>query len=295
MMNYKYLGLALSFLIIPHLSSAQGGTIKESLTVESKVLDKEVAYSVYLPPGYDSSDRSYPVLYLLHGFTDDETGWVQFGEVKAIADKEMQKVEVTPMIIVMPDAGLSWYVNNHDGSVMYEDFFINELMPHVESTFKTRAEKQFRAVAGLSMGGYGSLIYSMKYPDKFAASAPLSAGVSTDSSIVNMPMENWNNVYGLPFGKDREGKERLTDHYLQNSVLNIIKTGNAETLKKVRYYIDCGDDDFLIKGNMELHSALLDKGVPHEFRVRNGGHTWTYWRTALPEVLKFVSRSFHRW
>ncbi len=294
MMNYKYLGIALSLLTIPHLSSAQGGTVKESLTVESKVLDKEVAYSVYLPHGYDSSDRSYPVLYLLHGFTDNETGWVQFGEVKNIADRESQSVEVTPMIIVMPDAGLTWYVNNHDGSVMYEDFFINEFIPHVENTFRTRAEKQFRAVAGLSMGGYGSLIYSMKYPDTFAAAAPLSAGVSTDSSIVNMPMENWNNVYGLPFGKDREGEERLTDHYLQNSVLNIVKTGNAEALKKVRYYIDCGDDDFLIKGNMELHSALLDKGVPHEFRVRDGGHTWNYWRTALPEVLKFVSQSFHR-
>lgn len=109
-----------------------------------------------------------------------------------------------------------------------------------------------------------------------------------------MPMQNWNNVYGLPFGKDLESKERLTDHYLQNSVLKIVKNGKAEALSKESYYIDCGDDDFFIKGNMELHAAMLDKEVPHEFRVRDGGHTWTYWRTALPEVLDFVSWSFHR-
>lgn len=294
MMNYKYLGITLCLLFLPHLSSAQGGIVKESLTVESEVLGKEVAYSVYLPAGYDSSVRSYPVLYLLHGFTDDETGWIQFGEVQNIADREIQHVEVAPMIIVMPDAGLTWYVNNHDGSVKYEDFFFNEFMQHVEKKFRIRAEKQFRAVAGLSMGGYGSLLYAMKYPDKFAAAAPLSAGVSTDSSIANMSMENWNNVYGLPFGKDLEDEKRLTDHYMQNSVLNIVKNGKAEELRKVSYFIDCGDDDFLIKGNMELHAALLDKEVPHEFRVRDGGHTWTYWRNALPEVLKFVSESFHR-
>jgi S-formylglutathione hydrolase FrmB len=293
-MNYKYLGVLLFFLLITHLGKAQEGTILESLALESEILGKDVAYSIYLPKGYNSSERSYPVLYLLHGFTDDETGWIQFGEVKNIADRAIQSVEVTPMIIVMPDAGLTWYVNNHDGSVMYENFFFKEFLPYVENKFRIRAEKQFRAIAGLSMGGYGSLIYSMKNPDKFAAAAPLSAGVSTDSSIVNMPMENWNNVYGLPFGKDREGVGRLTDHYLQNSILNIVRTGNAEVLKKVSYYIDCGDDDFLIKGNMELHAALLDKGIPHEFRVRDGGHTWNYWRTALPDVFKFVSMSFHR-
>lgn len=80
----------------------------------------------------------------------------------------------------------------------------------------------------------------------------------------------------------------------ENWTLKIVENANAEDLKKVRYYIDCGDDDFLIKGNMALHAALIDKQVPHEFRVRDGEHNWTYWRTALPEVLKFVGESFHR-
>ena len=291
--NKSFLVVIVLFMI-PFTCAAQGGTMKESLKLESEILDKQTEYSVYLPEGYETSQRSYPVLYLLHGFTDDETGWVQFGEVKAIADRESENIEVTPMIIIMPDAGLSWYVNNHDGSLLYEDYFIKELMPHVENKFRIRSEKQFRALSGLSMGGYGTLLYAIKYPDMFASAAPLSAGVSTDSSMVSMSMENWNNVYGLPFGKNLSGKERLNDHYLQNSILNLIETGTPEELKKVKYYIDCGDDDFLIKGNMALHSALIDKGVPHEFRVRDGGHSWDYWRTALPEVLKFVSSSFHR-
>jgi S-formylglutathione hydrolase FrmB len=79
-----------------------------------------------------------------------------------------------------------------------------------------------------------------------------------------------------------------------NAPIKIVETANADDLKKVKFYIDCGDDDFLIKGNMALHTVMIDKKIPHEFRVRDGGHTWSYWRTALPEVLKFVGESFHR-
>lgn len=282
------------FVLFFSTASAQTGIIRESLKLESEVLGKEVEYSVYLPADYQESSRRYPVLYLLHGFSDDETGWTQFGEVKAIADREMQQVETTSMIIVMPDAGVSWYINNNDGKVRYEDFFIREFIPHVDEAYRTRAEKQYRAVAGLSMGGYGTLIMAMKHPDLFAAAAPLSAGVLTDEEVVSTPDDRWRDVFGIPFDSQLKGKNRLTDHYMENSVLNIVRTGGAEALKSVRYYIDCGDDDFLIKGNMALHAAMIDRDIPHEFRVRDGGHNWTYWRTALPEVLKFVSRSFHR-
>jgi S-formylglutathione hydrolase FrmB len=273
---------------------AQQGILKESLKVKSATLGKEVEYSIYLPSDYETSSRRYPVLYLLHGYTDDETGWTQFGEANLIADKTIASGEAPPMIIVMPDAGVSWYVNSADGTVKYEDFFIKELIPHVDATYRTRSAKEFRAVAGLSMGGHGSLIMAMKHPDLFAAAAPLSAGVLTESEIVDMPDENWNRVFGPPYGKDLKGKDRLTAHLQQNWILKIVENATADDLKKVRYYIDCGDKDFLIKGNMALHAALIDKKVPHEFRVRGGAHDWTYWRTALPEVLKFVGESFHR-
>src|SRR5690606_35800937 len=147
---------------------------------------------------------------------------------------------------------------------------------------------------GLSMGGFGTLLYSTKYPEMFAAACPLSAAVWTNQEVENMPDSRWNGYMSDLFGKGLQGKDRLNAHWMKNSILNIIETTDVEKLKKVRFYIDCGDDDFLIKGNMALHAAMIDKGIPHEFRVRDGGHTWEYWRTALPEVLKFVGKSFHR-
>jgi enterochelin esterase-like enzyme len=284
----------LIFASFAAIAFSQTGILKESLKVKSATLGKEVEYCIYLPSDYETSSRRYPVLYLLHGYSDDETGWTQFGEAHLIADRTIASGEAPPMIIVMPDAGVSWYVNSADGKVMYEDFFIKELIPFVDSTYRTRSAKEFRAVAGLSMGGHGSLIMAMKHPELFAAAAPLSAGIITEDEIVTMPDDNWDNVFGPPFGKGLKGKERLTAHLQQNWILKMVENTQTDDLKKVRYYIDCGDDDFLIKGNMALHAALIDKKVPHEFRVRDGGHDWTYWRTALPEVLKFVGESFHR-
>jgi S-formylglutathione hydrolase FrmB len=286
--------LFVSLLFLSLLTTnAQVGIIKESLKIKSTILGKEVEYSLYLPPDYDQSNRRYPVLYLLHGYSDDETGWTQFGETKAIADKQLQNMEMTSMIIAMPDGGVSWYINSADGKVKYEDFFIKEFIPHIDATLRTRAEKRYRGIAGLSMGGHGTMIMAVKYPHLFAVAAPLSAGVFTREELINMPEENWDTVFGPPYGKSK-GEERLTDHLNKNWILSIVKDANADDLKKVKYYIDCGDKDFLIKGNMELHALLIDKKVPHEFRVREGIHNWDYWRTALPEVFKFVSKSFHQ-
>ena len=286
---------SLIFLLSSFTAFAQSGLLKESVKIKSTTLAKEVEYSIYLPADYETSNRRYPVLYLLHGYTDDETAWTQFGEAHMIADKLVQGTEIAPMIIVTPDAGVSWYVNSYDGKTNFEDFFINEFITHIDATYRTRATKQYRAIAGLSMGGYGSLVMATKHPSLFSAAAPLSAGVLQDEAILNADDGLWKNVLGDIYGKkELVGKNRLTDHWYKNSILKIIETGNIDDLKKVRYYIDCGDEDFLIKGNMALHALMTDKKIPHEFRVRDGVHNWTYWRTALPEVLKFVSESFHQ-
>lgn len=282
------------FSLFSSLCMAQYGTLKESISINSKVLGKEVKYSIYLPSGYENTNRSYPVLYLLHGYTDDETGWTQFGEVQHIADKTIASGDAPPTIIVMPDGGVSFYIDSHDGKVRYEEFFIKEFIPEIEKTYRIRSKKEFRAVAGLSMGGYGSLIFSLKHPDMFAAAAPLSAAVWTDDEVLKVPDDRWDNFMGIFLQKGLRGKDRLNKHWYDNSPLKIVETAPLEKLKSVRYYIDCGDDDFLIKGNMALHAAMIDKGVPHEFRVRDGGHSWPYWRTALPEVLRFVGESFTR-
>lgn len=278
-------------LFSPLFIMAQQGTLKESLELKSQILGKTVKYNVYFPADYDSSSRRYPVLYLLHGYTDNETAWVQFGEAQRIADRMANSDEVSPMLIVMPDAGVSWYINSFDGKTKYEDFFVQELIPAIDANYRTRAEKAYRGVAGLSMGGYGTLIMAMKHPDLFVAAAPLSAAVWTNQDMINMPDSRWKGLYG----NDEKGEARLqTPHWIQNNPIRLAASVSADALKSVRYYIDCGDDDFLIKGNMELHAALIDAKIPHEFRVRDGSHNWTYWRTALPEVLKFMSASFRR-
>ena len=290
----KKIILSFSLLIISVVAFSQGKII-ESLSIQSKILGKAVKYSIYLPTDYETSQRRYPVLYLLHGYSDDETGWTQFGEVEKITNETIAKGEATQMIIAMPDAGVSWYINDATGKVQFEDFFVKEFIPYIDSVYKTRNKKEYRAVAGLSMGGYGSLIYGMKHPDLFAACAPLSAAVWSDDHIAGMSQADWtNHKFNELFGTNLEGKKHLTETWYKNSILKIAATTPVEKLNTVRFYIDCGDDDFLIKGNMELHALLTDRKVNHEFRVRDGAHNWTYWRTALPEVLKFVSESFHR-
>jgi S-formylglutathione hydrolase FrmB len=270
------------------------GKVIEKQTIKSTILGKEVNYTVYLPADYATSERTYPVVYLLHGFTDDNTGWVQFGEVNRYADKAIADGTIPPMIIVMPNGDSSFYINAYDGKENYEDFFVKEFMPAVEKIFRIKAEKKYRGIGGLSMGGYGTLVYALKHPDLFAAAAPFSAAVWDDDAITAMPEQNYNVVIGKLFGRDLKGKNRLTKTWYENSVLKIVADRNPEDLKKVRFWIDCGDDDFLIKGNCLLHIALTEKKIPHEFRVRDGAHNWTYWRTGITDALQFIGDSFHQ-
>lgn len=268
------------------------GKVMDGLSIHSDILKKDVKYTVYLPPDYAASNRSYPVVYLLHGFTDDNTGWLQFGEIDRFMDKGIADGVLPPMIIIMPNGDSSFYINAYDGKESYEDFFIKEFMPAIEQTFRIKAEKRFRGIAGLSMGGYGSLIYSLKHPDLFAAAAPMSAWVATDDIIKTMPDGAWHVVFGPLFGRDLKGADRAGAYWHSYSPLAIVEAKSTAELSQVRYWIDCGDDDGLSEGNSLLHIALMHKNVPHEFRVRDGGHNWTYWRTGITDALKFISESF---
>ena len=269
------------------------GVVKEGLKVQSKVLSKDVRYTVYLPADYNTSSRYYPVVYLLHGYTDNDMGWLQFGEINRFADKAIADGTIPPMIIVTPDAGVSWYINNYDGSVKYEDFFIKEFIPFIESQYRIRKAKRYRGVAGLSMGGYGTLIYAMKYPELFSAAAPLSAAVYTDEQVVNFSQERWDKVEGVLFGKGLKGKARLTEHFKDNSPLHMLDNLDVNKIKTVRYYFDCGDDDNLSLGNCEMHIKMKALGIPHEFRMRDGKHNWIYWRSGIVDALEFIGQRFH--
>jgi S-formylglutathione hydrolase FrmB len=295
----KLLRNTLAFIVaitfFNYVNAQNSGKIIEQKVVASKILNKDVKYSLYLPPDYTTSERTYPVVYLLHGYTDDNTGWLQFGEINRYADKAIAEGIIPPMIIVMPNGDSSFYINSYDGKEKYEDFFIKEFMPSIEKTYRIKSEKQYRGVAGLSMGGYGSLIYAIKYPELFSAAAPLSAAVRPDDQMVNMDDDKWQKEYAQLYGRGGlKGKDRLTKAWYNNSILELVNTKSLDDLKKVRYWIDCGDDDFLTKGNCLLHIALTDKGVPHEFRVRDGAHSWTYWRTGIVDALQFIGQSFHQ-
>jgi len=273
-------------LLFPALLFAQSGKVMDNLKMDSKILKMERNYAVYLPPGYETSDRSYPVLYLLHGATDNHTGWVQFGEVLHITDKAIKEGTATPMIIIMPDADtkVMGYFNLPDYA--YEDFFFNELIPHVEQKYRIKGTKRFRAVAGLSMGGGGSFMYALRHPDMFSSACPLSAYVGP------MTKEQNNQRFNRQFPKATQAE---ADGYFENyNALNLLANAKVEDVKSVRWYIDCGDDDFLYEGNALMHIEMRKKEIPHQYRVRDGGHSWTYWRDALPEVLRFVSDSFHQ-
>ena len=288
----KILLLFLCIILLQNAFSQTAGKVIEKQTIKSSILGKNVNYTVYLPADYNSSERSYPVVYLLHGYSDDNTGWLQFGEINRFADKAIADGTIPPMIIIMPNGDSSWYINSYDGKEKYEDFFIKEFMPSVEKTFRIKAEKKYRGIAGLSMGGYGTLIYSLKYPELFAAAAPLSGAVFTDDEIVSTPQDRWEITFGQLYGRGLKDKARLNNFWYNNSILKLVETKSADDLKEVRYWIDCGDDDFLTKGNCMLHLALTAKKVAHEFRVRDGAHNWTYWRTGITDALHFIGESF---
>lgn len=277
------------FCVIPVLLFAQPSKVFDNLSLPSKILKGDRKYAIYLPPDYEASQRSYPVLYLLHGGGDDQTGWVQFGEVQHIADKAFADGIATPMIIVMPDAntGQRGYFNDLKNEWRYEDFFFEEFMPFVEKTYRIKKEKRFRAVAGLSMGGGGSFMYALHHPELFSSACPLSAATGP---VTLEDTKAW-----LEQRSQKGTDEQISTYYKKYTALQLINGVPDDQKKAVRWYIDCGDDDFLFEGNSLVHIAMRKKEIPHEFRIRDGGHNWTYWRSALPNVLSFVSESFHQY
>lgn len=285
----KIISLIIGLLFAPIILLAQTGKVSDDLSLPSKILKGERKYAIYLPHDYESSQRSYPVLYLLHGGGDDHTGWVQFGEVQHIADQAIRDGKATSMIIVMPDAntGQRGYFNDIKGEWRYEDFFFEEFMPYIEKTYRIKRDKRYRAVAGLSMGGGGSFIYALRHPELFSSACPLSA--STGPLTLESTKENLKRM-NYPAASETE----LQNYFKRQSVIELINGVADDQKKAVRWYIDCGDDDFLFEGNSLAHIAMRKKEIPHEFRIRDGGHTWSYWRAALPTVLSFISESFHQ-
>jgi enterochelin esterase-like enzyme len=286
-MKKHFFSIVTLCFLFPAFICAQGSKVIDNLTVPSKILKMDRKYAIYLPPGYETSNRSYPVLYLLHGAGDDQSSWVQFGEVQRTADKAIQEGKCTSIIIVMPDGntGQRGYFNYPKGDWNYEDFFFQEFMPFIEKTYHTHAEKRFRSISGLSMGGGGTFMYGLHHPELFSSACPLSAYCGPIST------EDLNHIGAKQL--DGLSDEQKQKYFAQHNVLELIKAMPDDQKKAVRWYIDCGDDDFLSESNCMVHIAMRKKEIPHEFRMRDGAHNWTFWHESLPTVLEFVSQVFY--
>ncbi|MGB5170207.1 MAG: alpha/beta hydrolase family protein [Eudoraea sp.] len=282
------------FLVCSSTSLLAQSKLFESLSMKSTLLDTEVKYSIYLPEGYEESNRHYPVVYLLNGYTGDETSWIEAGGMQRIVDHEIAAGTIQEMVIVMPDGDDRLYMNRTDGTYPYEDMFITELLPFIQKEYRVRSGKRYTAISGLSMGGAGSLKLALKYDKLFGAVAAYSSAVFTEESVTTSDQEAMNGYVSkaMPDMVDLKGKKRLNKSYSEYDVLQLVNSKDTELLKSVKIYFDCGDDDFLTLGNAALHKEMIIKQIPHEYRVRDGAHTWFFWRESLPVGLKFISDSF---
>lgn len=134
------------------------------------------------------------------------------------------------------------------------------------------------------MGGGGTFMYALHHPEMFSCACPLSA--STGSLTLEAAKER------MSRRGQKYTNEQIEAYYKRHSVLELLKTMPVDKVKMIRWYIDCGDGDFLYEGNSLVHIAMRKKEIPHEYRTRDGEHEWWYWRQSLPSVLEFISLVF---
>jgi len=293
-MRKNYLLFMFVWLPLATMFAEEPKRIMESLSMTSVILGQEVNYSVVLPLDYYSSNKTYPVVYLLHGLGDNESSWLEYGRIAQIGDAAVAAKEIVPMIFVMPQGFRNYYVNDYAGTFLYEDMFVKELVPFIDKAYRTIPDNLHRATMGYSMGGFGALILPVRHMDVFSVSVPLSISVRTDAQYMIEDASEWNDQWGRLFGGvGTIGVERITEYYKQYSPFHLFKHSNAEDFTKLKLFIDNGDDEHtLCRSNEELHILLRDLHIQHEYRVRNGGHEFSYWREALPNALHFISDCF---
>ncbi len=231
--------------------------------------------TVYTPPGYESSNEKYPVLYLLHGAGGDEEAWVTLGRAAQIMDNLIARGKAKPMIVVMPNGNVSQEAAPGEGSRGYykPQFMVPntmdgnyeatfpDIMQFVESSYRVKTTKKDRAIAGLSMGGFHSLHISRYYPNTFDYIGLFSAAILPNQDVSH-------EVYA-----DIDGtlKKQMENGY-------------------ELYWIGMGKTDFLYQSGVQYRAKLDSIGMKYVYRESDGGHIWKNWRVYLTE---FVSQLFH--
>ena len=279
--------IALHAAVLSLMLLVPGGTTQRR-EAPSPTLGGTRTLRVYLPPGYDkpeSAHKRYPVVYLLHGWPGSDGNWFSKGHADESTDTLIARGQVPELILVCPNGncgvlGRTMYMNSARGNCDMENYIAQDVRTWVDSTFRTRAEPEARAVLGLSDGGTGALNLAMLHPDLFGACASLSA------DLVVTPGE-----FGLG-GSLGEGPKALAqiEHY---SAEHNATTRAAQVRGQVIYF-DCGLQDESLDENRAFHRALDALKIPHTYREYPGSHTWGYWRAHFRDALIAITQHMPR-
>ncbi len=246
-------------------------------TVASAALGRTMKYRVLLPEGYEQSGARYRALYLLHGLAGDYMDWSTRTDLATIARS-------VPLVIVMPEGENAWYTNAADKGPRFEDYIADDLVKDVESKYRVIRSRYGRAIAGLSMGGYGALKIGLKRPATFAAAAGFSSALGvTDPKFddgLTAYKEQLYKIYGPA------GSETRT----ANDILLVVE--KAVPARAPALYLDCGTEDGLLDSNLELAAALKKRGLAYEYHEVPGAHTWDYWNRRIQAFLPWLMRAF---
>jgi len=279
--------LFIAFLFFPSLLFAQVKV--DTLDVFSPSMQKTLKAAVTTPSTYQTSQDRYPVIYLLHGGSGSFSDWHQKVTQKGIVN---QLAETYNVVIVTPGVGPASYYYDSPllDSVRYETYMIQELIPLIDSQYRTLAQKESRAITGLSMGGHGAITLAAKHPELFVAAGSMSGVMNIDTDLWKVG-EDFRNLR-------KKGQLEMLGaiNYKAPQFNPYTAVGLVDQLKDqgVAVIIDCGVDDFLIETNRQMHGILLDKKIAHEYIERPGAHTWTYWTEAVPVQFSFLNKYLQR-
>lgn len=258
----------------------------ETVQFRSELVGKELPYRIVLPIGYrDTNTRRYPVVYLLHGLFGSHTNWTDLTKVKEYAASY-------DLIVVAPEGENGWYTDSAtEPSRKFESYIIQELIPHVQRHYRALDARESRAIAGLSMGGYGALKFGVKYPHMFAFAGSMSgaqdAASWTETELRGFPAI-WKSL-GPVFGP--EGSTTRT----ANDLPKLLRALSPEQISALPFiYVDCGTEDPLFPTNRAFSELLISKKIPHEYRELPGGHGWTYWDSQVHEFMKMLNPRLKR-
>ena len=286
-LRVAFLFCFLYLLCLTSPSFASTGRV-ECNSLPSKILSHPVAYCVVLPPSFDADKaRHFSILYFLHGLGDNEQFLIHSGAWNLTEDMR-EKGELKDFLVATPDADASFYINSKDGKERYEDFLLQEFFPFIEKRYRVAPGRGHRAIAGISMGGYGALHLAFGHPQLFVAVSVHSAALIEKLPVFLGPTPNSPRarVLGVVFGSPPD--QAFWD---RNSPIVLARSANLAGLK---IYFDCGDqDDYGFEsGASALDKILTSRRVAHEFHIYPGRHDPSYFGEHLPASLVFAFSAF---